>query len=280
MWKIVDWRTSWELDPLQAPPGMKCISIFHQLPYWNDLLINHLLDPMHIFKNIAEVLWKTITGAKESKGQRDDLQEVGRMQDLWAQNTVDGKVKLPKAPWVMRKEEQRRVKKCIGEFRTPTGCMHCLKGAFTKDDELSGLKSHDWHKILQFVLPIAIKDCLSDDIRATIYKIGTVVRWISRKEIGIDTIETARLNSIEAVTMAEKYFPTSILTIQMHLLVHVVDEVVVAGVVHSRWMFFLERFMKTLKGFVRQRARLEGSMPMGWLVSRITCIHNRISQYN
>ena len=202
------------------------------------------------------------------------------MQDLWAQNTVDGKVKLPKAPWVMRKEEQRRVKKCIGEFCTPTGCMHCLKGAFTKDDELSGLKSHDWHKILQFVLPIAIKDCLSDDIRATIYKIGTVVCWISKKEIGRDTIETAQLNSIEAVTMAEKYFPTSILTIQMHLLVHVVDEVAEAGVVHSRWMFFLERFMKTLKGFVRQRARLEGSMPMGWLVSRITCIHNRISQYN
>ena len=176
MWKAVDWRTCWELDPLQAPPGMKRLSIFHQLPYWNDLLINHLLDPMHIFKNIAEVLWKTITGAKESKGQRDDLQEVGRMQDLWAQNRVDGKVKLPKAPWVMTKEEQRRVKKCIGEFRTPTGCMHCLKGAFTKDDELSGLKSHDWHKILQFVLPIAIKDCLSDDIRATIYKIGAVVR--------------------------------------------------------------------------------------------------------
>ena len=221
---------------------------------------------MHIFKNIAEVLWKTITGAKESKGQRDDLQEVGRMQDLWAQNRVDGKVKLPKAPWVMTKEEQRRVKKCIGEFRTPTGCMHCLKGAFTKDDELSGLKSHDWHKILQFVLPIAIKDCLSDDIRETIYKIGTVVRWISRKEIGRDTIEAARLNSIEAVTMAEKYFPTSILTIQLHLLVHVVDEVAVAGIVHSRWMFFLERFMKTLKGFVRQRARPEGSMAMGWLV--------------
>lgn len=31
-------------------------------------------------------------------------------------------------------------------------------------------------------------------------------------------------------------------------------------------MFFLERFMKTLKGFVRQRARPEGSMAEGWLV--------------
>ena len=44
------------------------------------------------------------------------------------------------------------------------------------------------------------------------------------------------------------------------------DEVALAGVVHARWMFFLECFMKTLKGFVRQRARPEASMVEGWLV--------------
>ncbi|RYA39311.1 DUF4218 domain-containing protein, partial [Enterobacter cloacae complex sp. GF14B] len=93
-----------------------------------------------------------------------------------------------------------------------------------------------------------------------------LVRWISSKEIQKESIAVARANSIEAVCMIEKYLPTSCLTIQMHLLVHVVDEVAVAGTVHSRWMFFLEQFMKTLKGFVRQKARLERSMAEGWLV--------------
>ncbi|MCO5580231.1 hypothetical protein L7F22_034097 [Adiantum nelumboides] len=55
-------------------------------------------------------------------------------------------------------------------------------------------------------------------------------------------------------SLLEEHFPTSILNIQVHLLVHLVDEVEIAGTVHARWMFFLERFMKTLKGFVRQRA--------------------------
>lgn len=132
--------------------------------------------------------------------------------------------------------------------------------------ELTSLKSHDWHKFLQFVLPVAIKGCLTPQIRDVIYKIGMLVRWISQKEISKTTIEHARVNAIEAVTLLEKHLPTSVLTIQVHLLVHVVDEVAIAGVVHSRWMFFLERFMKTLKGFVRQRARPEGSMAMGWLV--------------
>ena len=52
----------------------------------------------------------------------------------------------------------------------------------------------------------------------------------------------------------------------MHLLVHLVDKAKIAGNVHYQWMFFLERFMKTLKGFVRQRARPKGSMAEGWLV--------------
>ena len=91
--------------------------------------------------------------------------------------------------------------------------MHCLKGAFTKDDDLSGLKSHDWHKLLQFMLPVAIKDCLTKDIRATIYKISSLVCWISSKEIRKDTLEEAHLKSIEATCMVEKFFPTNMLTI-------------------------------------------------------------------
>ena len=77
---------------------------------------------------------------------------------------------------MLRKTEGQQVKKVISEFRTPTGCMRCLKTAFTWNDDLEGLKSHDWHKFLQFVLLVAVKDCLSEDVRTTIYKISTLVR--------------------------------------------------------------------------------------------------------
>ena len=60
--------------------------------------------------------------------------------------------------------------------------------------------------------------------------------------------------------------PTSFFDIQVHLLVHLVDEVKHVGVVSSRWMFFVESYMKTLKDFVRQRAQIEASMVEGWLV--------------
>ena len=59
----------------------------------------------------------------------------------------------------------------------------------------------------------------------------------------------------EIMTLLEKEMPTSFFDIQVHLLVHLVDEVKIVGVVSSRWMFFVERYMKTLKDFVRQRAQ-------------------------
>ena len=119
---------------------------------------------------------------------------------------------------------------------------------------------------MQFVLLVAIKDCLIENIRNVIYKISAVVHWISKKEIDVNTIEATKKNAIEAITLAERFLPSSFLTIQFHLLVHLVDETTIAGVVHARWILFLERFMKTLKGFVRQRVRPEGSMAMGSLV--------------
>ncbi|MCO5552535.1 hypothetical protein L7F22_006047 [Adiantum nelumboides] len=127
-----------------------------------------------------------------------------------------------------------------------------------------------------FILPIAINGCLTHPVRTALYKLGELVRWISCKEINPETIVRARDNAIETVCLLEEHFPTSILNIQVHFFVHLVDEVEIAGTVHARWMFFLERFMKTLKGFVRQRARPEGSMAEGWLVQE-SCVF--ISEY-
>ena len=102
---------------------------------------------MHIFKNVEQILWEHLSGDQDNKKAREDLQEAGilAMQSYWPIIGEGNVVTLPKVPWVLNQTEQKRVKNVIGNFRTPTGHMHCLKGAFTKDKKLSGLKTHDWH---------------------------------------------------------------------------------------------------------------------------------------
>ena len=82
-----DWYEGWSKVNLHANEhrldGMKGLSIFYELEYWRHLKICHLLDPMHVFKNVVESLWRHITGQKDSLGARRDLQKCRIKQDLW-----------------------------------------------------------------------------------------------------------------------------------------------------------------------------------------------------
>ena len=56
-----------------------------------------------------------------------------------------------------------------------------------------------------------------------------------------------------------KFLP-SFFDIMMHLLVHLPEEAKMAGPVQYRWMYPIERFLCTLKSFVHNKARPEGSI--------------------
>ncbi len=50
-----------------------------------------------------------------------------------------------------------------------------------------------------------------------------------------------------------------------HLLYHLVDELDVCGLIAIRWMYPIERYMKTLKLYVRNMAQLQTSMVKGYI---------------
>jgi hypothetical protein len=64
--------------------------------------------------------------------------------------------------------------------------------------------------------------------------------------------------------MLEKEFPPTFLDIMTHLMVHLVEELFICGPVHTRWMYPIKHYMKTLKDFVRTHARPKGSMVEGY----------------
>lgn len=54
------------------------------------------------------------------------------------------------------------------------------------------------------------------------------------------------------VCLVEETFSWTILMSELHLIVHLVDEIALCGTMFAHWMFFLEHFIKTLKDFVRK----------------------------
>jgi hypothetical protein len=69
----------------------------------------------------------------------------------------------------------------------------------------------------------------------------------------------------ESLALLEIEFLPSFFDIMTHLSYHLVDELDLCGLVTARWMYPVERYMKTLKGYVWNMARLEASMAEGYL---------------
>jgi hypothetical protein len=64
----------------------------------------------------------------------------------------------------------------------------------------------------------------------------------------------------------KKYLPPSFFNAQEHYLIHLVEEIEICGPIHTRSMWLVERHLKALKDFVRQRSCPKGSMVEGYMV--------------
>ena len=65
----------------------------------------------------------------------------------------------------------------------------------------------------------------------------------------------------------EKIFPPAFFDVMVHLAIHLPDEALLRGPVQYGWMYPIERRLCTLKNFVRNRAKPEGSIAEAYMAS-------------
>ena len=64
----------------------------------------------------------------------------------------------------------------------------------------------------------------------------------------------------------QNYLPPAFFNAQEHYLIHQVEEIELCGPINSRSIWMAEMDFKSLKAFVRQRARPEGYMVQGYML--------------
>ena len=64
----------------------------------------------------------------------------------------------------------------------------------------------------------------------------------------------------------QKYLPPTLFNAQEHYIIHQVEEIELCGPINSRSMWIVERHLKSLKAFVRQRECPEGCIVYGYMV--------------
>jgi hypothetical protein len=188
-WKSVADKVANPKDPMVwFRSGLTRWSILATLPYWGELLICHLLDPMHIEGNVGKSVIQALYGEKERKW-REACEEFDRHPDVWVSNSevhpTSGK-RTPSAPWVLGVHERREFRQRIGDMRFPTGYGANLRKAFGREDNAKWpryLKTHDYHRLLQHIIPIAIIGLGSEEVQHALSSLATLLTFVCSKEI-------------------------------------------------------------------------------------------------
>ena len=227
---------------------------YQKLRCWRHNKVQHCIDFMHIEKNVGESLVGTLLNVpgktKDGENARLDLAALGIKPELFARIEND-KTVLPAAGYTLTNAEKDIFCETLYNIRVPQGyCSNFSSLVSLNDRRLIGLKSHDYHMLMQEFLPIAIRSIMHQPTRYAIIRFCFFFKSKCIKEIILEELDKMQEELCVTLCLLEKFFPPSFFDIMVHLTVHLTREVKLCGPVCFRWMYPFERCMKVIKGHV------------------------------
>jgi hypothetical protein len=137
---------------------------------------------MHIEKNVYESLIKFIFGLKDIVKVRRDMEVCGIREHLWLKQDPQrpGKIFKHVAPYVLRPEELQTFMNRLASLKVPTDYCGSL-GKHIMDKKLGLMKSHDWHVLMQQLMPLALRGLMDAHVRLSLMRFSRVYRNICAK---------------------------------------------------------------------------------------------------
>ncbi|GJY16982.1 hypothetical protein Tco_0387404 [Tanacetum coccineum] len=183
--------------------------------------------------------------SKDTAKARQDLKRLGIRSGLWLGQTKNGKCLKPQAAYSFTPENIKKFCQFIKGVKLPDGFGSNFNHKVTDNDtNIIGLESHDCYIMMQHLLPYGLQQYLPDE----------------------DDMLKVQSKVVDIMCNLELIYPPAFFDIMIHLVIHLPLEALEGGPIRPRWMFLFERFMKKLKGYVRNKVKPEGSIAEGYVV--------------
>lgn len=200
---------------------------------------------MHVEKNVCESIIGTLLDikgkSKDGHNARKDLQDMNIRHDLHPEER-GSRVYLPPALHTLSRSEKRLFCKRLYELKLPDGYSSNISNCVSVDEcKVMGLKSHDYHVLMQQLLPVAIRGMLPKGPRHSITRMCAFFNKISQRVIDREDMLDIEKEVIDTLCLFERFFPPSFFDIMTHLVIHLGREVRLCGPVQFRWMYPFER---------------------------------------
>jgi hypothetical protein len=165
----------------------------------------------------------------------------------------------PQAPFYMKAKERKEVITWMKNLKFLDGFVAGFRRAVNlKIEKLTGLRSHDYHVIMEWLLPNMLWGYVHEDVWKILAKLSYFYRQLCAKEIKKEMMEKLEKEIPVLLCKLEKIFPPGWFNLMQHLLIHLPYEAKVGGPVQYRWMYPFERALKRHMHMVGNKARVEG----------------------
>ena len=168
-------------------------SAFFDLSYWNDNLIRHNLDVLHIKKNVMDNIIGTLLDmkgkTKDNLKAWNDLRKMGLRSKLHLVTKNNGKTYMPAACHTMSNVNKSNFLKVLKNVRWPdeyaSNVSRCVK---LKECTIVGLKSHDNHILMQQLLPTVLCVSLPNKVVRPLIELSAFFRGICSKTLTVEDL--------------------------------------------------------------------------------------------
>ncbi|XP_031111768.1 uncharacterized protein LOC116015735 [Ipomoea triloba] len=250
-------------------------SIFWDLPYWKDNLLRHNLDVMHIEKNVFDNIFHTVMDVKGTGKNKDTPSARLDMKDVCNRLELElveknGRYLMPKASYSLNRTDQLAVFEWLRTLKLPDGFSSNLATCVdSTSSKLIGMKSHDCHIFMQFLLPVAFMFLPSCHWKP-LTELSAFFRNLCSTSLRVDKIHQMENSIVLTLCKLERFFPPALYDCMEHLPVHLPYEARLGGPVQYRWMYPFERFLNHLKSKMKNKRYVEGSIADAYMLEEST----------
>lgn len=210
--------------------------------------MRHNLDVMHIEKNVCESLLNTIfndkDGSKDNSNARLDLQALNIKHALHFVSDGHKTIKHV-ACFTLKDQEKRLFCRFLKRIKFPDGyaanISRCVR---VKQCKISGFKSHDFHVVMQHILPLISTRTLPRNVSSILVELSKFFRELCLKVLNVHDLQRLERRIALTLCQLERIFPPSFFDVMVHLTIHLAREASIGGPVHYRWMYPIERLVE------------------------------------
>jgi len=184
---------------------------FRQLPYFPKLLLPHNIDVMHNEKNMGEAVWNTCFDTDKTNDNvkaRLDLALICNRPSLHLVEKNNGKWDRPRAPFCVEKNDKATILQWFQQLKfSDVYAANIRRGVNLLQRKIFGLKSHDYHIFIEWLLPVAFHGFLPENIWRCLAELSFFYRQLCAKELSKDVVRSLEDNVIVLLCKLEKIFP-------------------------------------------------------------------------